>query len=158
MEIQWSLVYKEPPFWIWPIVLSIVFTEIDGLSFLQSAFWYARLYCNILLTDNFKWRKMLNYACQITLISGFWKHVFKPCNTLDYNISRACLPDRSPVLAMDLKSNISELWSHMLETCRRLRRLCRKRSNNVTRHDKTPVKSTLLSHDMSFIMLWLLYI
>ena len=43
-----------------------------------------------------------------------------------------------------------------------MRRLCSKHSNNVVRHDKTPVKSTLLSHDknilscdMSFIM-WLL--
>ena len=39
----------------------------------------------------------------------------------------------------------------MLEACRRLRRLCRKHSNTVARHDKTPVKSTLLSHDMSFM-------
>ena len=39
----------------------------------------------------------------------------------------------------------------MLETCCRLRRLCRKRSNNVARHDKTPVKSTLSSRDMSFM-------
>ena len=49
---------------------------------------------------------------------------------------------------MDLKSNRSGLWRHMLETCRRLTRLCRERSNNVARHDKTPVKSTLLSRDM----------
>ena len=35
----------------------------------------------------------------------------------------------------------------MLENCRRLRRLCRKHSNNIARHDKTPVKSTLLSRD-----------
>ena len=85
-----------------------------------------------------------------------------------YNIPRACLLNRSPVPAMDLKNNRSGLWRHMLETCRRLRRLSGKHSNNVTRHDKTPVKSTLLSRvknilsrDMSFmsrrsdIMLWL---
>ena len=71
---------------------------------------------------------------------------------------------RSPVPAMDLKSNRSGLWRHMLETCRRLRRLRRKRSNNVVRRDKTPVKSTPLSRDMSFMsrrsemMLWLLHI
>ena len=52
---------------------------------------------------------------------------------------RACLLNRPPVPAMDLKSNRSGLWRHMLETCRRLRRLCRKHSNNVARHDKTPV-------------------
>ena len=81
-----------------------------------------------------------------------------------YNIPRACLLNRSPVPAMDLKSNRSGLWRHMLDTCRRLRRLCRKHSNNVARHDKTPVKPTLLSREMSFmsrrsdIMLWLLYI
>ena len=56
-----------------------------------------------------------------------------------YNIPRACLLDRSPVPAMVLKSNRSGLCYHMLETCRGLR-LCRKRSNNVARHDKTPVK------------------
>ena len=39
----------------------------------------------------------------------------------------------------------------MLETCRRLRGLCRKLSNNVARHDKTPVKSTFLSRDMIFM-------
>ena len=44
--------------------------------------------------------------------------------------------------------NRSGLWRHKLETCRRLRRLCRKQSNNVARHDKTPVNSTLLSRDM----------
>ena len=69
-------------------------------------------------------------------------------NNKGYNIPRACLLDRSPVPAMDLKSNRSGLWCHMLETCRRLRRLRRKRSNNVARHDKTPVKSTVLSRDM----------
>ena len=48
----------------------------------------------------------------------------------------------------------------MLETGRRLRRLCRKRSKNVARHDKTPIKLTILSRDTSFmsrrsdIMLW----
>ena len=89
----------------------------------------------------------------------------------NYNIPSACLLNRSPVPAMDLKSNRSGLWRHMLETCRRLRRLCRKRSNNVARHDKTPVKSTLLSRDKNIllrdrslmsrrsdIMLWLLHI
>ena len=50
---------------------------------------------------------------------------------LVYNIPRACLLNRSPAPAMDLKA---------IETCRRLRKLCRKRSNNVARHDKTPVK------------------
>ena len=39
----------------------------------------------------------------------------------DYNIPRACLLNRSPVPAMDLKSNRSDLWRRMLETCRRLR-------------------------------------
>ena len=53
-----------------------------------------------------------------------------------YNIPRACLLNRSPVPAMDIKSNRSGLWRHMLETCRRLRRLCHKHSNNVARHDK----------------------
>ena len=90
-------------------------------------------------------------------------------NTI-YNIPRACLLNRSLIPAMDLKSNRSGVWRYMLETCRRLRRLCRKRSDNVARHDKTPVKSTLLSRnkdilsrDTSFmsrridIMLWLLH-
>ena len=53
--------------------------------------------------------------------------------------------------AIDLKSNRSGLRRHMLETCRRLRRLCRKRSNNVARHDKIPVKSTLLSRDKNIL-------
>ena len=107
------------------------------------------------------------------LLETDWKLDLKVTNTSKniYNIPRACLLNRSPVPAMDLKSNRSGLWRHMLETCRRLRRLCRKRSNNVARHDKTPVKSTLLSHDknilscdMTFmsrrsdIMFWLLHI
>ena len=86
------------------------------------------------------------------------------------NIPRACLLNRPPVPAMDLKNNRSGLWRHMWETCRRLRRLCRKRSNNVARHYKTPVKSTLVARQKysvarhSFmsrrtgIMLWLLHI
>ena len=41
----------------------------------------------------------------------------------------------------------------MLETCRRLTRLCRKHSNNVARHDKTPVKSILLSRDKNYLSL-----
>ena len=36
-----------------------------------------------------------------------------------------------------------ETFRKLIETFRKLRRLCRKRSNNVARHDKTPVKSTL---------------
>ena len=69
----------------------------------------------------------------------------------NYDLLRACLLNRSAVPAMDLKSNRSGLRRHMLETCRRLRRLCRKHVNNVARHDRTPVKSTLLSRDMSFM-------
>ena len=85
-----------------------------------------------------------------------------------YNIPGTCLPNTSPVQAMVLKSNRSGLWHHIIETCRRLRWLCRKHSNNVARHDKIPVKSILLSrgkdilsHDTSLmsrrcdIMLWL---
>ena len=33
----------------------------------------------------------------------------------NYNISRACLLNRSPVPAVDLKSNRSGLWRHILE-------------------------------------------
>ena len=68
-----------------------------------------------------------------------------------YNIPRACLLNRSPVPAMDLKSNRSSLWRHMLETCRRLKRLCRKHLNNVARNEKTPVKSALLSRDKNIL-------
>ena len=68
-----------------------------------------------------------------------------------YNIPRACLLNRLPVPAMDLKSNRSGLRSHMLETCHRLRRLCRKHSNNVARYDKTPLKSTLLLRDKKIL-------
>ena len=39
----------------------------------------------------------------------------------------------------------------MSETCRRLRRLYRKHSSNVARHDKTPVKSTLFSCDKNIL-------
>ena len=39
----------------------------------------------------------------------------------------------------------------MLKTCHKLRRLCRKHSNNIARHDKTPVKSTLLSSDKNIL-------
>ena len=91
-------------------------------------------------------------------------NLFSRCSSRNYNIPRACLLNRSPVPAMDLKRNKSGLWRHKLETCRRLRWLCRKHSNNVARHDKTLAKSTFLSRDMSSmsrssdIMLWLLYI
>ena len=63
------------------------------------------------------------------------------------------------------------MTSNASRTCRWLRKLCRKRSNNVARHDKTPVKSTVLSQNKNIlsrdtifmsrrndIMLWLLYI
>ena len=50
-----------------------------------------------------------------------------------YNIPRACLPTRSPVPAMNLTSNISSLWRHMLETCCRLRTLCCKHSTAMSR-------------------------
>ena len=76
---------------------------------------------------------MLLYVC------CRWQHDLK--ETWDnkiYNIPRVCLLNKSPVPAMDLKSNRSGLWHHMLETCCRLRRLWRKRSNNVARQDKTP--------------------
>ena len=52
------------------------------------------------------------------------------------NIPGACLLNRSQVQAMDLKSNKSGFWLHIIETCRRLRWLCRKHSNNVARRDK----------------------
>ena len=55
--------------------------------------------------------------------------------------------NRSPVPAMVLKSNILGLWRHIIGTFRRLRWLCRKHSNIVARHDKTPFKSTLLLRD-----------
>ena len=90
---------------------------------------------------------------------------------LIYNIPRACLLNRPPVPAMDLKSNRSGLWRHMLGTYRKLRRLCRKRSNNVARHYKISLKSILLSRDKNIlsrdmifmsrrsdVMLWLLHI
>ena len=85
----------------------------------------------------------------------------KAWHICDYNIPRVCLLNRLPVTAMDLKRNGAGLWRHMLETCRRLRRLCRKHLNNVAGHDKIPVKSTHLSRDKrvmshkSDIMLWL---
>ena len=72
-------------------------------------------------------------------------HHWPLCNNKIYKIPRAWLLTRSPVPAMDLKSNRSGFWGHMLKACRRLRRLCRKHSNIVSRHDKTPVKPTLLS-------------
>ena len=36
------------------------------------------------------------------------------CNMTNYNIPKACLLNRSPVPAMDPKSNRSGLWRHML--------------------------------------------
>ena len=45
----------------------------------------------------------------------------------------------------------------MLETCRRLRKLRRKHSNNVARHYNTPVKSTLLSRDMKVLIISNMY-
>ena len=72
-------------------------------------------------------------------------------NFSDFDQSMNNLLNRSPVPAMDLKSNGSGLWRHILETCRRLRRLCRKNLSNVARHDKTQVKSTLLSRDRNIL-------
>ena len=66
-------------------------------------------------------------------------------------LEHACLIDRQSRLW--IKKSIDKACDgrHMLETCRKLRRLCCKHSNNVARHDKTPIKSTLLSRDMSFM-------
>ena len=75
----------------------------------------------------------------------YFMHAFMHSCVQIIFIPRACFLSRSPVPAVDLKSNRSDLWRHMLEMCRRLRRLCRKCWNNVAQHDKTPVKSTLLS-------------
>ena len=97
----------------------------------------------------FVYEKYRNFRCFQIYVLATPQGV---CNQNFYNIPRACLLNRrSSVPAMDLKSNISGLWRHILETCRRLRRLCRNHSNSVVRHDKTPVKSTLLSRDMSFL-------
>ena len=70
-----------------------------------------------------------------------------------YNIPIACL------LIIDRhfqpwfpKRNKSGLWRHIIETCHRLKWLYRENSNNVSRHDETPVKSTF-SHSMSFLQL-----
>ena len=78
-----------------------------------------------------------------------------------YNIPRAWLLNRSPVPVMVLKSNRqaclwsksdrSGLWRHIISTCRRLRWLCCKHSNNVARRDKTPVKSTLFARNKSSV-------
>ena len=57
----------------------------------------------------------------------------------------------SPSYPMVLKSNRSSLWRHIIGTCRRLRWLCRKHSEIVARHDKTPVKSTFLSRDTNLM-------
>ena len=48
-------------------------------------------------------------------------------------------------------SNRSGLWCHIIGACRRQWWLCRKHSNNVARHDETPVKSTLLSRDKNIL-------
>ena len=75
-------------------------------------------------------------------------------------LEHACLIDRQSQLwfykAIDQaylwsKSNRSGLWRHVMRTCRRLRWVCRKHSNNVVRRDKTPVKSTLLSRDKNIM-------
>ena len=119
----------------------------------------------------FKLHRRTRFTLRFSIHSLKIRMASYPCNKYDYNIPTACLLNRSPVPAMDLKSNRSGLWRHMSRTCRELRKLCCKRSKYVARHDKTPVKSTLLSHDknillrdMSFmsrrsdIMLWLLHI
>ena len=59
-----------------------------------------------------------------------------------HNIPRACLLSGSPVPAMDLKSNRSGLWRHILETSRRLRRLCR----NVQTMSRDMIKLHLSQH------------
>ena len=107
------------------------------------------------------YRKPKREELSPTKVNQRGKCSFQLFSNLFYNIPRVCLLNRSPIPAMDLKSNRSGLWRHMLETCRRLTRLCRERSNNVARHDKTSIKSTLLSRDMIFmshridVMLWL---
>ena len=83
-----------------------------------------------------------------TICSLYVHYMFTICSLYEW------LLNRSPVPAMVLKTidqaclwskcNRSALWRHITGTCHRLRRLCRKQSNNVTRHDKTPVKSPLL--------------
>ena len=51
---------------------------------------------------------------------------------------------------MVIKSNRSSLWHHNIGTCRRLRWLCCEHSNNVARHDKTPLKSTFCGRTKIF--------
>ena len=114
-------------------------------------FYMKEVLWNSLSTWNSKPAKNSTLEC----LFSFYRPVVKALKTgqkvaiiIYYNIPRPCLLNKSPVPAMDLKSNRSGLWRHMLKTCRRLRRLCRKRSNNVARHDKTPVKSTIVArHD-----------
>ena len=52
---------------------------------------------------------------------------------------------------MDLKSNRSGFWHHIIGTCYGLRWLCHKHSNNVIQHDKTPVESTISLHDNNIL-------
>ena len=69
-----------------------------------------------------------------------------------YNIPRTCLLNRLPVPAMVASSNKSGLWRHLIETCRRLRWLCRKRPNNVAWHDIAPIRSIFLWHDKNILL------
>ena len=77
--------------------------------------------------------------------------IFHRMTMVFYNIHRACLLNIWPVPASVPKSNRSGLWRHIIRTCHTLRWLCCKHSNNVARHDKTPVKSTLLSRDKNLM-------
>ena len=56
LEFNWDDELSTPVLiWgIWPLVLSIVFSEIECLSFLQSGFLYARLYCTGFKCSNLK--------------------------------------------------------------------------------------------------------
>ena len=77
-------------------------------------------------------RTQLRFVLLYTVWEFEWRHT----HVINMNRSR---------LLIFLVLNISGLWRHMLETCQRLKWLCRKHSNNVARHDKAPVKLTLLS-------------
>ena len=59
-----------------------------------------------------------------------------------YNVPRACLLNRSPAPAIDLKSSRSGLWPHTLETCRRLRRFVA----NIQTMSRDMIKLQLSQH------------
>ena len=92
---------------------------------------------------------MLNYHCRCVVTWQYSLRIANWLKILNQAASTRCSGDNKEKLPTNIRSEYANDFCHDRRSTSR--RLCRKRSNNVARHDKTPVKSILLSRDKNIL-------